>query len=216
MSIEKELTVLLNELEKGKTSAVDAIIPLIYNDLRERAHRFMQNERSNHTLNTTALVHEAYLKLIGQSQVSWQNRAHFFGVASLVMRRILINYAKQKKAARRGGGVTPQTFLEEFVITEERSEMILALDEALERLAGMNERQSKVVELRFFGGLTHEEIAEVLGVSEPTVRRDWRFARAWLNRELTSELTWGEDGSGAENSTTEDSGTEASSGEDAG
>ncbi len=188
MSAEKDITILLNELERGDTSVVDAIIPLIYNDLRERAHRFMQNERSNHTLNTTALVHEAYLKLIGQSQVSWKNRAHFFGVASLVMRRILINYAKQKKAQRRGGGTTPQTFLEEFVITEERSEMILALDEALERLSSFNERQSKIVELRFFGGLTHEEIGEVLGVSEPTVRRDWRFARAWLNRELTIDL----------------------------
>ena len=192
MPAEKEITVLLNALEKGEASAVDAIIPLIYNDLRDRARRFLQRERSNHTLNTTALVHEAYLKLVGQQEVNWKNRAHFFGVASLVMRRILINYAKQKKAARRGGGVIPQTFLEEFVITDERSDLILALDEALQRLAGMNERQGKVVELRFFGGLTHDEIAEVLGISEPTVRRDWRFARAWLNRELSLDGTAGE------------------------
>ena len=147
----------------------------------------MQRERSNHTLNTTALVHEAYLKLVGQQQVNWKNRAHFFGVASLVMRRILINYARERKALRRGGGVLPQTFLEEFVFPDERSELILALDEAIVRLSQMSSRQGKIVELRFFGGLTHEEIAEVLGVSEPTVRRDWRVARAWLNRELRPE-----------------------------
>lgn len=187
MRAEKDITVLLIALEHGDASAVDALIPLIYDDLRDRARRFVQKERRNHTLNTTALVHEAYLKLVGQNEVSWKNRAHFFGVASLVMRRILINYARQKKAARRGGGLIPQTFLEEFVVTENRSELILALDEALERLAGINERQGRVVELRFFGGLTHEEIAEVLGVSEPTVRRDWRFARAWLNRELSAD-----------------------------
>ncbi len=184
---EKNITRLLSDIEAGDSSAVDAIIPLIYNDLHERAHRYLISERSNHTLNTTALVHEAYLKLIGQDNVSWQNRAHFFGVASLVMRRILINHAKQKQAEKRGGGVAPETFLEDFVIQESRSEDILALDEALNRLALLNERQSKVVELRYFGGLNHEEVAEVLNLSVPTVRRDWRFARAWLNRELKSD-----------------------------
>ena len=186
---EKEITQLLSDLRDGDNSAVDAIIPLIYDDLHERAHRYLRSERDNHTLNTTALVHEAYLKLIGQQKVSWQNRAHFFGVASLVMRRILINYAKQKKAEKRGGGVTPETFLEDFVIHESRSEDILALDEALKRLSQLNERQGKVVELRYFGGLKNDEIAEVIGVSPPTVQRDWRFARAWLNRELQSDTT---------------------------
>ena len=184
---DKNITQLLSDIEAGDSSAVDAVIPLIYNDLHERAHRYLVNERAKHTLNTTALVHEAYLKLIGQNNVSWQNRAHFFGVASLVMRRILINYAKQKQAEKRGGGGAPETFLEDFVIHESRSEDILALDEALVRLASLNERQSKIVELRYFGGLNHEEVAQVLNVSVPTVRRDWRFARAWLNRELKSD-----------------------------
>ncbi len=185
---DKNITQLLSDIEAGDSSAVDAVIPLIYNDLHERAHRYLSNERANHTLNTKALVHEAYLKLIGQNNVSWQNRAHFFGVASLVMRRILVNYAKQKQAEKRGGGVQPETFLEDFVLHNARSEELLALDEALDRLAVLSERQSKIVEMRYFGGLTHEEIAEVLNISVPTVQRDWRVARAWLNRELTHDI----------------------------
>ena len=185
----KEITQLLSDIASGDTNALNAIMPLIYNDLHERAHRYLKNERGNHTLNTTALVHEAYLKLVGQQKVDWQNRGHFFGVASLVMRRILINYAKQRQAEKRGGGVAPQTFLEDFVIKEARSEHLLALDEALQQLEKMNERQAKVVELRYFGGLNHEEVAEILNLSVPTVRRDWRFARAWLNRELQADAS---------------------------
>ena len=181
-----EITALLAEVEAGNVSAVDAIIPYIYDDLQKRAHSYLQSERGNHTLNTTALVHEAYLKLIGQSQVSWKNRAHFFGVASIAMRRILINYAKQKKAAKRGGGVVAVTLMEDFVIKDARSDELIALDEAMERLTMINNRHGKIVEMRFFGGLNHEEIAAVLGVSVPTVRRDWRIARAWLHRELSS------------------------------
>ena len=186
-AVENEITALLSDLNADDDSPVDAVIPLIYRDLHERAHRFLRQERASHTLNTTALVHEAYLKLVGQKNVEWQNRAHFYGVASIVMRRILINYAKHKQAAKRGGGVAPETFLEDFVIREERSDVLLALDEALNRLAGLNERQGKIVELRYFGGMTHDEIAEVLSVSTPTVRRDWRIARAWLNRELSTD-----------------------------
>lgn len=184
MPAERDITALLEDLRMGDASVVDAIIPLIYRDLRDRAHRFLQYERPNHTINTTALVHEAYLKLIGQNEVDWKNKAHFFGVASIVMRRILINHAKQKQAAKRGGGAIPETFLEDFMVREDHSETVLALNEALERLSALNDRQGKIVEMRFFGGLTHDEIADVLGISEPTVRRDWRFARAWLNREL--------------------------------
>ena len=186
MPSNRDITALLEDLQAGDRSVIDAIIPLIYRDLHDRAHRFLQQERANHTINTTALVHEAYLKLIGQKNIDWKNKAHFLGVASLVMRRILINYAKQKKAAKRGGGVTPQTFHEEFQMGDSQSEAVLVLNEALERLSNFNERQGKIVEMRYFGGLTHDEIACVLGVSEPTVRREWRFARAWLNRELQS------------------------------
>lgn len=186
--LSNNITLLLSEVETGSESAVNALIPIIYKDLQVRARRYLQQERAAHTLNTTALVHEAYLKLIGQQQVSWKNRAHFFGVASLVMRRILINYAKQRKAEKRGGGVQPETFLEDFVLHNARSDELLALDEALDRLALLSERQSKVVEMRYFGGLTHEEIAEVLNISVPTVQRDWRVARAWLNRALTHDI----------------------------
>ncbi len=133
-------------------------------------------------------MHEAYLKLVDQNRVNWQNRAHFFAIAAQSMRRVLINYAHKRKAQKRGGGQVIVTFVEESVPRETRAEELLALDEALSRLAKMNERQSKVVEYWFFGGLTHEEIAEVLGVSLPTVRRDWRLARAWLSRELHQSL----------------------------
>ncbi len=186
MSSNEDFTLLLSEVADGSKPALNAVMDLIYEDLHVRAHRFLRHERVNHTLNTTALVHEAYLKLLGQEQVSWQNRAHFFGVASLVMRRILINHARQAQAAKRGGGVSPATLLDDFAVADGRSEELLALDEALERLAQANERQSKVVQMRYFGGMTHEEIAEVLGISVPTVGRDWRIARAWLNRELHS------------------------------
>lgn len=179
-----DITQWLEEAGSGDASALDRVFGLIYEDLLARAHAYLRAERANHTLNTTALVHEAYLKLVGQQAVTWKNRAHFLGVASIVMRRILINHARSVHTGKRGGGVAPATLLEDLHVREERSEHLLALDEALERLGALNERQSKVVEMRYFGGLQHEEIAEVLGISVPTVGRDWRLARAWLNREL--------------------------------
>jgi len=167
---------------------VDALIPLVYQELRQLAHRQLAGERRGHTLNTTALVHEAYFKLVDQQRVGWQNRAHFFAIASQAMRRILINYANSRLAEKRGSGQPLATFDERSVVREARAEELVALDETLSELAKLNERQSKVVEYQFFGGLTHEEIAEVLSVSVPTVRRDWRLARAWLSRELNRSL----------------------------
>jgi RNA polymerase sigma factor (TIGR02999 family) len=183
-----EITQLLLELSGGNRSAVDALMPLVYEELRQLAHRQLRQERQGHTLNTTALVHEAYLKLIDQQRVNWQNRTHFFALAAQAMRRILINYANNRLAQKRGGGQPLVTFNEQFVVQEARAGELVALDEALAELAKLNERQSKVVECQFFGGLTHEEIAAALGVSVPTVRRDWRLARAWLSRELANNL----------------------------
>lgn len=183
-----EITQLLLDLSGGNRAAVDALMPLVYEELRQLAHRQLRQERQGHTLNTTALVHEAYLKLIDQQRVKWQNRAHFFALAAQAMRRILINYANNRLAQKRGGGQPLVTFNEQSVVQEARAEELVALDEALADLAKLNERQSKVVECQFFGGLTHEEIAEVLAVSVPTVRRDWRLARAWLSRELANNM----------------------------
>lgn len=184
MPADKDITQLLHQLSDGNANAVDALMPLVYEELHAMADRQMRRERANHTINSTALVHEAYLKLVDQNRVNWQNRAHFFAIAAQAMRRILINYAQSRLAQKRGGGQVLATFNEEEVIRESRAGEIVALDEALTRLAELNERQSRIVEFRFFAGLTQEEIAEVLGVSVPTVRRDWRLARAWLAREL--------------------------------
>jgi RNA polymerase sigma factor (TIGR02999 family) len=178
------VTELLAELTGGNQAIVNALLPLIYDELHRMAQNQLQRERKDHTLNATALVHEAYLKLVDQSRVSWQNRAHFLGVAAQAMRRILINYAQQRRAQKRGGDLVATTFDEDLFPDEGRADRLIDLDEALERLKALNERQATVVECRFFGGLTHEEAAEVLGVSVPTVRRDWRLARAWLVREL--------------------------------
>lgn len=183
MATPRDITALLADLTGGKKTVVGALMPLVYDELRVLARRQLRGERAGHTLNTTALVHEAYMKMIGQD-VAWQNRAHFFSIAAMAMRRILINYAHKHNAQKRGGGEVIATFEEGQVARETRADELLALDEALTRLAAINERQSKVVECRFFGGLTQEEIAEVLEVSVPTVRRDWRLARAWLSREL--------------------------------
>jgi RNA polymerase sigma factor (TIGR02999 family) len=179
-----DVTQLLNELAGGNRTVVDALMPLVYDELRRLAHLRLSRERSDHTLNTTALVHEAYLKLVKQQSVSWQNRAHFLGIAAQAMRRILINYAQSRMAEKRGGGQQIVELNEELAIQEGRAEELIALDAALEKLAALDERQSKIVEYRFFGGLTHEDIAEVLGMSVPTVQRSWRMARAWLAREL--------------------------------
>ena len=183
-AVNHDITVLLNDLAGGNRSVVDALLPEVYDELRRIASRQLAGERNNHTLNTTALVHEAYLKLVRQDRSTWQNRAHFFGVASMAMRRILINYAKKRLTEKRGSGMAAVTFEESVLAGETRAEELVALDEALTRLEAISERQAQVVTMRYFGGLKHAEIAEALGVSEPTVRRDWSFAKAWLTREL--------------------------------
>jgi RNA polymerase sigma factor (TIGR02999 family) len=184
MSSAEPFTTLLDDLAGGNRTVVDALMPRVYDELRDLAHRALRGERANHTLNTTALVHEAYEKLVQQDRMTWQNRAHFLGVAALSMRRILINYANKRNAEKRGGGEPVATFEEGMAPREVQASDLLDLDRALNRLEQLNERQSQVVTYRFFGGLTQKEIAEVLGVSESTVRRDWRLARAWLSREL--------------------------------
>lgn len=184
----RDTTELLAQLTGDDSSVLDALTPRIYDELHALAHRQLRRERSNHTLNTTALVHEAYLKLVDQNRASLQNRVHFFAIASLAIRRILINYANKRSAQKRGGDLIRTTFDEGQIVREGKTEELLALDEALQRLEGMNERQSLVVTYRFFGGLTHQEIAEVLDVSVPTVRRDWRLARAWLSRQMRVDV----------------------------
>ena len=184
----RQITQLLHDLSGGNRTVVDKLMPMVYEELRGLAMHKLRGERPDHTLNATALAHEAYLKLVDQKLVTWQNRAHFFALAAQAMRRILVNYANQRRAEKRGGGQPMVTFDEQAIKRETRAEDLLALDEALERLAKLNERQSKIVEYRFFGGLSQPEIAEVLGISEITVRRDWRFARAWLSREIKQSL----------------------------
>jgi RNA polymerase sigma factor (TIGR02999 family) len=181
---DQDITRLLAELSGGNSEVVNALLPLIYSELHGMAENQLRRERRDHTLNATALVHEAYLKLVDQSRVTWQNRAHFLGVASQAMRRILMNYAQQRKAQKRGGDMIATTFDDDLLPRETRAEQLIDLDEALNRLKELDARQAQVVEYRFFGGLTHEEIAEVLGISVPTVQRDWRVARAWLSKEL--------------------------------
>jgi RNA polymerase sigma factor (TIGR02999 family) len=186
---QEALTQLLLNLTAGEGAALDRLIPLVYDEMRLLAHAKLQFERDSHTLNTTALVHEAYLRLIDQQQVEWRNRAHFFAIVAMAMRRILVNYALERKAAKRGGGSAKISLDEALntglgVFSDERIDDVLAIHHALERLETFNERGCRVVEYRFFGGLNYEEIAEVMGVSQPTVRRAWSAAKAWLRREM--------------------------------
>lgn len=180
------ITDLLLQVRVGDASAMDRLFPLVYDEMRRRAHRALQREHPDHTLGTTGLVHEAYLKLVDQTRVGWKDRAHFFAVAALAMRRILVDYARRHRRAKRGGGVSPVTLDEGAVSLDERAENLVALDEALTRLGELNPRLSQVVECRFFGGLTEEEIAEALGVTTRTVKRDWAKARGWLYQELAT------------------------------
>jgi RNA polymerase sigma factor (TIGR02999 family) len=163
---------------------VDALLPLVYDELRRIAHRQLRAERTDHTLSTTALVHEAYVKLADQTRAQWNDRAHFFAVAAVAMRRILVDYARKRQAEKRGGGVRPVTLDDAAALIEDRADALLAVDEALTRLAGIDERLSRVVECRFFGGLTEEETATALRVTARTVRRDWVKAKGWLYQEL--------------------------------
>jgi RNA polymerase sigma factor (TIGR02999 family) len=180
-----EVTNLLIQLKNGNRDAQSRLIPLVYAELRRLAAVYMRRERSGHTLQATALVHEAYLRLAGQEGISWQNRAHFFGVAANMMRRILVDHARAKQAKKRGGLDQKVSFDEAVLVQPEAPQQFLALDEALERLAKRDPRQSRIVELRFFGGLSDEETAEVLGISVRTVKRDWKVARAWLYKEIS-------------------------------
>jgi RNA polymerase sigma factor (TIGR02999 family) len=179
-----DVTAMLAELTGGNAAVVSALVPLVYDELHRLAENQLRHERPDHTLGATALIHEAYLKLVDQNRVTWQNRAHFLGVAAQAMRRILINYAQQRRALKRGGDLVATTFDDDLAPRACRADYLLDLDDALARLKELNARQAAVVEYHFFGGLTHDEIAEVLAVSAPTVRRDWRLARAWLSREL--------------------------------
>lgn len=180
----QDVTKLLAEWSKGDQAALEALIPLIYSELRRLAGHYLSQEKPGHTLSATALVHEAYLRLVKQ-RVTWQNRAHFFGVAAQMMRRILVDHARSHRYAKRGGGALTLT-LDQALATSQQKELdLVALDEALHSLAKLDERQSRMVELRFFGGLSIAETSEVLGVSTPTVKREWASARAWLYRELS-------------------------------
>ena len=179
-----QISQLLARYSDGDQAALDQLMPLVYGELRKMARRYMRGQPPGHTLQTTALIHEAYLKLVGQGQRRWKHRAHFFGVAAQAMRHILVDYARSHHAAKRGGEVREVSFDEAAAVTEERAAEVVALDDALDMLAELAPRQSRVVELRYFGGLSVEETAEVLKVSAETVKRDWRMAKVWLLREL--------------------------------
>ena len=182
-----QITERLIAWSSGDVAALDDVIRAVYQELRQMADRYLRKERSEHTLQPTALVHEAYLRLIDQTQVSWQNRAHFFGVAAQMMRRILIDHAKTKHREKRGGAVSPLPLDEALDLSQGRASELVALDDALKSFADIDERKSRVVELRFFGGLSVEETADVLQVSPQTVLRDWKLAKAWLYQEINHE-----------------------------
>jgi RNA polymerase sigma factor (TIGR02999 family) len=179
-----QVTQLLLDWSKGDLSAVDKLMPLIDEELRRLAHRYMSRERVGHTLQTTALVNEAFLRLVNRKNLQWQNRAHFFGLAAQVMRTILVDHARSHASAKRGGGARNLELDEALVVSQQKASEVVALDEALKQLALIDLRQSRIVELRFFGGLTVEEAAEVLDVSPVTIKREWSTAKAWLYHEL--------------------------------
>jgi RNA polymerase sigma-70 factor (ECF subfamily) len=180
----QEVTQLLANWSHGDHAALEKLIPLVYEELRHLAHHYMEGQRPDHTLQTTALVNEAYLRLADQSKPNFTNRSHFFAVAAKAMRQILVNYAKAQQRQKRGAGGSKVELDEAALISPEQTDAILDVDEALERLTTFDSRKAHVVELRYFGGLNQDEIAEVLKISTVTVRRDWIFARAWLYREL--------------------------------
>lgn len=182
----ERITQLLEEIRQGHASAADSLLPLLYDELHRMADNYLRSERLNHTLQPTALVHEAYLRLVRQDRTDWQNRAHFCAVAAQAMRRILLHHARDRVAAKRGGDALRLTLSDSDVAAMPGVSDIdlLALEDALQRLVTLDERQARVVELRFFGGLTNEQAAEVLGVSERTVKADWQMARAWLYTQL--------------------------------
>ncbi len=180
------ITQLLLAWNGGSQEALDKLMPLVYEELHRQAARFLRKERSDHTLQTTGLIHEAYLKLVKQREVNWESRTHFFAIAANLMRRILVDYARSKKRDKRGGDIVKLPLEEaELVAVKEKGIDLMALDEALTRLEKIDERQARIIELRYFGDLTLEETAKVLGISRTTVAEDWAMAKAWLHRELT-------------------------------
>ena len=183
----EEITRLLIKLRDGSADARAALFEAVYPELRRRAARYLRTERPGHTLQATALVNEAYMELMGQAKAGdWKDRSHFFAVAAQAMRRILVDYARNRKAAKRDGGKVRVEFTDVLAVSEQRLDEVLAIDEALTRLAGWDARQCQIVEMRFFAGLTEEEIAEALGITARTVKRDWKVAKAWLHGELTA------------------------------
>jgi RNA polymerase sigma factor (TIGR02999 family) len=181
----KDVTTLLMEWSGGNSQAFNELIPLVYDQLRQLAERQLRRERPNHTLHSTALVHEAYLKLIDQRRVQWKDREHFFAVASQVIRRILVTYARSRHASKRGSGATMLAFDESIALPDRKDVDLVALDDALESLSRLDAQQGRIIELRFFGGLSIDGTARVMGISTSTVTRDWNVARAWLFRELS-------------------------------
>ncbi len=183
------LTELLSDWQQGDQSALNKLTPLVYDELRRIAHRYVQRENYGHTLETTALVNEAYLRLAGQKKIDWQNRSHFFAFTAQVMRHILIDHARRRHYAKHGGDVQRVSLAEAEAMSHERARELVAMDEALDELAEFDMRKSRVVELRYFGGLDLEETAQIMEVSVMTVRRDWRAAKAWLFRRMKDEAT---------------------------
>jgi RNA polymerase sigma factor (TIGR02999 family) len=181
----RDITQLLVDWSQGDRTALDQLMPLVYEELRRLAHQHLRRERPGHTLSTTALVHETYLRLIDQRQVDWQNRAQFFALAAQLMRRILVNYARDHRTQKRGGSEQKLSLDEDLPLSATRGVDLVALDDALTSLAARDAQKSRIVELRFFGGLTVEETAAVIGVSPRTVKREWRLAKAWLYLELS-------------------------------
>lgn len=188
MAYQPEVTELLLAFSDGERDAMDDLMPIVYSQMRQMAHNQLRRERRDHTLNTTALVHEAFLKLVDQNRVQWQNRNHFFAIAAQAMRRILVNYAKMRQRKKRGGDAAKVSFDEQQVLPQARPEELIALDEALTRLEAVDERRARIVECRYFAGFSIDETAEILGVSARTVKRDWTLARAWLYREIAADL----------------------------
>jgi RNA polymerase sigma factor (TIGR02999 family) len=184
---QQEVTQLLGEWSSGDKGALDKLIPLVQPELHRLAHQYMSRERAGHTLQTTALLNEAYLLLVDNRKPSWQNRTHFVAAAAQLMRRIMVDHARERHALKRGGGALKVTLDEAALVTETRSEELIALDEALEGLAAQDPRKSQIVELRYFGGLTAEETAEFLKLSLRTVEREWNMAKAWLYRALSGD-----------------------------
>jgi RNA polymerase sigma factor (TIGR02999 family) len=185
----ENITELLASYGRGDKESLDQLMPIVYEELRRQAARYLRREQAGHTLQTTALIHEAYVRLVDQRNMQWQNRAHFFGIAAQMMRRILVDHARSKKRTKRGGSEVRVSLDEATVAVKGQDLDVVALDEALQRLAEIDEQQSRVVELRFFSGLSVEETAEVMGISKSTVKRDWSMAKAWLHRELSGDIS---------------------------